>query len=127
MSSVGDLAHSLGRDVRNEARKAMIPLLLGLAAFVAGSAGMGFLTVWAYLALSVAMGPQTASLVIGLGFLSLAAGALLFARWRPSRRSAQNPPEVRAEVPASETPDAVSLVAFTAAFVLARALGDRKR
>ncbi|MCM2561699.1 hypothetical protein M8756_04655 [Lutimaribacter sp. EGI FJ00015] len=125
MSSVGDLAQGLGRVARNQARQAVIPLILGLACLLAGAAGLGFLTVWAYLVLSVALGPETACLLIGLGFLSLAGALLLFARRQPSKRDAPDPPAAQAEVPASDPPDAASLVAFTAAFVLARAIADK--
>lgn len=127
MSIIGDMAHSLGGEIRNDARKVLLRLLLWFVGFLTGVAGFGFLTAWAYLALSMAVGHVSALLLIGLGLLCLAGVFLVISQWRPSKRDAQDPSAIRPEVPAREAPDAGSLFAFTAAFVLARLLSDRTR
>ncbi len=44
MSIVDDIVHSIGRDVRLDARQMLLPVVLALAGFLTGVAGMGFLT-----------------------------------------------------------------------------------
>jgi hypothetical protein len=92
-----------------------------------GIAGLGFLTASAFLALKAALGAPTAALMLGVAFSILPGGILAV-----SRSHAQRPPPAGETAPrlvaeAPPPPDAVPLLAFTAAFVLARYLSGRLR
>ena len=54
----------------------LLPILLALAGGLTGAAGMGFLTAWAYLTPSVAVGNGPAALLTGLGLTMLAVALL---------------------------------------------------
>ncbi|MBL4558263.1 MAG: hypothetical protein JKP98_18060 [Rhodobacteraceae bacterium] len=75
MGLVDDIVHRAARDVRTDVRKMILPGLLVLAAGLSGAAGMGFLTAWAYLALTAAIGHGPAALLIGLGHALLSAAS----------------------------------------------------
>jgi high-affinity Fe2+/Pb2+ permease len=101
--------------------------LLALAGGLTGAAGAAFLTAWAYLTLSSAVGQAAASLLIGLGLTVLAAGLLVLARKRFTKKTASDPPVSQPAAPAIVETDLASQIAFTAAFVLARNLGKGRR
>lgn len=105
----------------------LLPVLLALAGCLTGMAGMGFLTTWAYLTLSVAVGQGPAALLTGLGLTMLAVALLALARRRLSTPDLADPAVKHPKAPANDPAVAVSQIAFTAAFVLARYLGERKQ
>jgi high-affinity Fe2+/Pb2+ permease len=127
MGIVDDVVHSIGRDVRKDAGKLLVPILLALAGGLTGAAGAAFLTAWAYLTLSSAVGQAAASLLIGLGLTVLAAGLLVLARKRFTKKTASDPPVSQPAAPAIVETALASQIAFTAAFVLARNLGKGRR
>jgi hypothetical protein len=115
------------QDAQASARKAMrqgIALTLGC---LIGTAGLGFLTASAFLALKAALGATTAALLVGLTLSISAGGILAVARSRAQRPlpAGWAPPRPAAQAP--HPPDGVPLLAFTAAFVLARYLTGRLR
>lgn len=128
MGIVDHIVHSIGQNVRMDARELLVPILLALAGGLSAAAGMAFLTAWAYLTLSIAVGQGPAALLTGLGLAIVAAGLLFFARNRLTKKTAADPPVSQPVAPVTgcETGFA-SQVAFTAAFVLARYLGEGRR
>jgi len=127
MGIVDDVAHSIGRSVRKDARHLLVPILLALAGGLTGAAGAAFLTVWAYLMLSIAVGQGPASLLIGLGLIILAVGLLAVARYRFTQATQLDPPVTQPDTSAPSDTDLASQIAFTAAFVLARYLKQSRR
>lgn len=127
MDIVDDIVHRISRDVRMDARKMLLPVLLALAGGLTGAAGVGFLTAWAYLALSVAVGYGPAALLTGLGLTVPAVGLLALARNRLSKPDLADPSVKQPKATANDRADVASQIAFTAAFVLARHLGEGKR
>ncbi|MBW0159353.1 phage holin family protein [Sinorhodobacter sp. B57] len=127
MGIVDDILHSVGRNVRRDARRLLLPILLTLVGGLTAAAGVAFLTAWAYLTLSIAVGQGPASLLIGLGLTILAAVLLVFARNRFAKRALTDPPVSQPAAPATGETGLASQIAFTAAFVLARSLGEGRR
>lgn len=127
MGLVDGMVHRAAQAVRTGVRKMVLPGLLALAAALSGAAGIGFLTVWAFLALSAAMGPGPAALLLGLGHVLLSVGLVLLVRRllsNPARHDrATEPPAAHAAAAGDE----LTQLAFAAAFVLARYLGDKGR
>jgi hypothetical protein len=124
---VDDVVHSIGRSVRKGARYLLLPILLALAGGLTGAAGMAFLTAWAYLTLSRAVGQAPASLLVGLGLTILAVGILAVARNRFKQTTQLDPPRTQPETSAPSEAELSSQIAFTAAFVLARHLKQSGR
>lgn len=127
MGIVDDVVHSIGQNVRMDARRLLLPTLLALAGGLTGAAGVAFLTAWAYLTLSNAVGQASASLLIGLGLTFLALVLLVLARSRFTKKILTDPPVSQPAKPATGETDFASRIAFTAAFVLARYLGGGRR
>ena len=127
MGIVDDVVHSIGRSVRKDARHLLVPTLLALAGVLAGAAGVAFLTVWAYLMLSIVVGQASASFLIGLGLTVLAAVFLVLAGNRFTKKTLTDPTVSQPAAPAIVETDLASQIAFTAAFVLARNLGKGRR
>jgi hypothetical protein len=127
MGIVDDIVHSIGRSVRKDARHLLVPILLALAGVLAGAAGVAFLTVSAYLMLSIVVGQASASLLIGLGLTVLAAVFLVLAGNRFTKKTQSDPPVSQPVAPAIGETDLASQIAFTAAFVLARNLGKGRQ
>lgn len=127
MGIVDDIVHSIGQNVRMDARRLLLPTVLALAGGLTGAAGVAFLTAWAYLMLRSAVGQGPASLLIGLGLTILAAVLLVFARNRFAKRALTDPPVSQPAAPATGETGLASQIAFTAAFVLARSLSDGRR
>ncbi|SNT13283.1 phage holin family protein [Antarctobacter heliothermus] len=127
MGIVDDIVHSIGRDVRKDAGKLLLPTLLAVAGGLTAAAGVAFLTAWAYLTLSRAVGQASASLLIGLGLTLLAAALLVLARNRFTKKTLIDPPVSQPAAPATGETDFASQIAFTTAFVLARYLGEGRR
>ena len=127
MGIVDDVAHNIGQNVRTDARRLLLPTVLALAGGLTGAAGVAFLTAWAYLTLSIAVGQASASLLIGFGLTILAAVLLVLARNRFTKKTLTDPPVSQPAAPATGETDFASQIAFTAAFVLARYLGEGKR
>lgn len=101
-------------------------LALSLGCLI-GAVGLGFLTASAFLALETELGAATAALVVGVALLIMAVGVLAMAQRRPLGipPTGATPPRPAAEAP--PPPNPAALVAFTAAFALARYLTDRPR
>ncbi|WP_321363656.1 hypothetical protein [uncultured Celeribacter sp.] len=127
MGIVDDVVHSIGRSVRKDAGELLVPILLALAGVLAGAAGVAFLTAWAYLTLSSAVGQGPASLLIGLGLTILAVGILALARNRLTQTIRLDPPVTQPATSAPSEAEFASQIAFTAAFILARYLKQSKR
>jgi hypothetical protein len=127
MGIVDDVVHSIGRSVRKDARHLLVPTLLALAGVLAGAAGVVFLTVWAYLMLSIVVGQASASFLIGLGLTVLAVGLLAVARNRFTQTKQFDPYVTKPETSAPSETDLASQIAFTAAFVIARNLGKGRQ
>jgi hypothetical protein len=127
MGIVDDVVHSIGRDVRKDAGELLVPILLALAGVLAGAAGVAFLTAWAYLTLSSAVGQGPASLLIGLGLTVLAVGILAVARNRFTQTTQSDPLVAEPQTSAPSEAEFASQIAFTAAFVLARYLKQSRR
>lgn len=126
MGIVDGIARSIGRNVRRDAGRLLLPILLTLAGELTAAAGVAFLTAWAYLTLSLAVGQTPASLLIGLGLTILAAGLLVLARNRFTKKTLTDPSASQPAAPATGETDFASQIAFTAAFVLARNAGNAR-
>lgn len=127
MGIVDDIVHSIGQNVRMDARRLLLPTVLALAGGLTGAAGVAFLTACVYLTLSIAVGQASAALLTGLGLAIVAAGLLVFARNRLTKEAAADRPVSQPAAPATGETDFASQIAFTAAFVLARSLGEGRR
>jgi hypothetical protein len=126
----GSLAAALrgaAQDARANARDAMRQGLAVALGCLIGAVGLGFLTASAFLALEATLGAAAAALAVGIALSILGGGVLALARSRPPGPlpAGGAPPRLAAEAP--PPPDAVPLLAFTAAFVLARYLTGRLR
>lgn len=121
------IAHSIGREVRRDVGKLLVPVLVALIGGLIGTTGAAFLTAWAYLTLSVKLGHGPAALLIGLALTVLAAVLLGLARHRLTKKIAADPPVSQQVAPTTGEADFAAEVAFTAAFVLARYLGEGSR
>jgi predicted lipid-binding transport protein (Tim44 family) len=126
MGILDDMVHSIARNVRMDIRKLLSPVLLALAGGLIGATGIGFLTAWAYLTLSAAVGHGSAALLIGLGYLMLSAGLVFLANRQLAKHDPGDPSRKQPSAQGKEATDAASEIAFTAAFVLARYLGAGK-
>jgi hypothetical protein len=108
--------------------KVLSRLLLGVSGCLTALAGLGFLCASSFLALSPLLGAGWATFVIGAGLIVLA-GVLLALSGRrtskplPKAVPAAPPPSP----PAAEAGETGSIIAFTAAFVLARYLAGDKQ
>ncbi|MDX2485565.1 MAG: hypothetical protein QNK42_18115 [Pseudodonghicola sp.] len=127
MGIVDDIVYSIGREVRMDARKLLLPVLLALACGLTGAAGAAFLTAWAYLTLSMVLGHGPAALLIGLGYALFAVGLVVLTRRQWSTLDQEDPSKKQPGAHGKDATDAASQIAFTAAFVLARYLGEGKR
>jgi high-affinity Fe2+/Pb2+ permease len=110
-----------------DVRKLLLPVLFALAGVLSATAGMAFLTAWAFLVLGSAMGQGPAALLIGFGYVLLSVGLVFLARRllsEPAQDDLSNRPPAACT---KEAGDAVSQIAFASAFVLARYLGENKR
>ncbi len=122
---IKDILHGLEDRSRVRANKMQRRVLLGLSGCLIGLAGLGFLTAAAFLALSTVAGPAWSALITGVVLLILAGGFLALV-CKPL------PNSIPADVQETDTPPAGAdpantgvMIAFTAAFVLARYLnGD---
>jgi hypothetical protein len=92
-----------------------------------GAAGLGFLTAAAFLAIKTAFGATTAALLTGLALSILGAGIMALTKNRPPAPRPSEAAMARPVTPGPHPPDAAPLLAFTAAFVLARYLTGRLR
>ncbi|MBU0643170.1 MAG: phage holin family protein [Alphaproteobacteria bacterium] len=126
------LLHRAERDVKDGARKLLWSALAVVIAGLTAGVGVCFVLLWAYMTLSAEVGPRMASLVMGLGLILCAAVILALsahqARLERTKTPDPQPAPHRAPKPAPSDPDIEtlpSLVAFTAAFVLARYLANR--
>jgi predicted lipid-binding transport protein (Tim44 family) len=127
MRFLDEIVHSIGQDVRMDAREMLLPALLALAGGLTGATGVGFLTAWAYLTLGIAVGHGTAALLIGVVYTLLAGGLIFLARRQLSKHDPEDPSRKQPRAHGKDATDAASQFAFTAAFVLARYLGEGKR
>lgn len=110
------------RDAERRARRLMLITILGVASGVMAIAGIGFITAWAFLTLSVSMGAGLAALLIGLGLFGFAGAVLAFAVRLRSKPAPKLAAEHKSATADPGKPDAVAVIAFTAAFVLGRYL-----
>lgn len=89
-------------------------------------AGLGFVTTWLFMTLSLELGPRWAALLIGLGLIFLAAALLAIAAKDSFKPTPKCAPTIPPETLGTSASDGTAIVAFTAAFVLARYLTKRK-
>lgn len=108
--------------------KVLSRLLLGVSGCLTALAGLGFLCAASFLALGPVLGAGWATFVIGAGLIGLA-GVLLALSGRRSSKSAPKakPNAPPPSAPAAEAAETGSILAFTAAFVLARYLAGDKQ
>lgn len=115
------------RDTKRRARALALKTALAAVGGLVALAGMGFLMAWLFMTLSLEIGPRWAALFIGLGLFGFA-GILLFIAANTGYRP---PPRLTADNRSAgfdaSAPDGSAVVAFTAAFVLARYLTAGKR
>jgi len=119
---LGDTMHGMARD---GVQKLLLLILLGLSAFLIGTAGFGFLIACGFLMLSTAWGAELAALALGLGLTLLAVVLGIWVKrhwWNTARTMAPETDAPAAKTPEDAGRDAASQVAFTAAFVLGRYL-----
>jgi len=116
------------------AGRVLLSVLLVLSAFLIGLAGFGFLLASAVMTLSLAVGPQWAALLFGLGLMLLAVGCLALAKGRRSRPIHAGTDKAPTRVDDTDAApgegadeSSALLMAFTVAFVFARYLDRRKR
>jgi len=93
--------------LRRAARQSALGLAGGLCLLV----GAGFLTVAAWIALSLAAGAAVASLVIGLAYAGLGAVVIAAALYRPERDQAAEPPRTPDPVPGPGMADLIGAFA----------------
>jgi len=114
--------------------KVLSRLLLGVSGCLTALAGLGFLCAASFLALGPVLGAGWATFVIGAGLMVLA-GVLLALSGRRSSNPAPKPvpkpvpaapPPSPSAAEAAEAAETGSIIAFTAAFVLARYLAGEK-
>lgn len=115
------------RDTKRRARALVLKTALGAVSGLVALAGTGFLMAWLFMTLSLEIGPKWAALSIGLGMIGFAGILLVIA----AKSGTRPPPSVtnahRAAGFDAAAPDGSAVVAFTAAFVLARYLTAGKR
>ncbi|WP_417267853.1 phage holin family protein [Celeribacter baekdonensis] len=116
------------RDIKAGARRMLWSAIAIVIAGLIAGAGVCFVLLWAYLTLSVELGPPMAAGVMGVGLI-VSAGVILALSLHEARQDRTDPPSPQpAPEPTAANPETdtlPSLVAFTAAFVLARYLSDR--
>lgn len=119
MDVVDDIVPRLGRDLRRDAGKLLLPVLRAVAGGLTGAAGAAFLTAWAYFTLRVVVGYGPAALSTGLGLTVLAAGLPGRARHRLTKKTAADLPVPQPVAPATAKANFAAKSAFTPAFVFA--------
>lgn len=121
-----DAMRGVEGSARVAAQKVLWRLFLEISVGLIGLAGLGFITASAFLALSAPLGAAWAALLIGLGLLLAAGGCVAIVKKPMPKQHLANAPNAP-PIPSGTKPAGVAAtVAFTAAFVLARYLGDDK-
>ena len=113
----------VARDAKVGARRLLLAILLGLTGCFIAIVGFGFLMAWAFMTLSMALDPRSAALLMGLACFIVAGGVfgvLLYKQ--PPKSAATEAPKAPPDTSGTETSEAASIAAFTAAFVLGRYL-----
>lgn len=113
--------------VRDGAHKVLWQVLLGLSGYLIAVAGVGFLIIAAYLALSASLGVGPAALLIGIGLVLVGGAILALANRRPAKPVPEDEKKPPPTVSGADAANAGSMLAFTAAFVLGRYLTGDKR
>ena len=106
--------------------KSALALVLEISVGLIGLAGLGFITASAFLALSALLGAAVAAFLTGLGLLLAAGARVAIVKKSWSKQYLANPPKAPPIPSATDPSNVAATVAFTAAFVLARYLGDDK-
>ncbi|MCZ4354572.1 hypothetical protein O4H61_18810 [Roseovarius aestuarii] len=101
-------------------------MFLEISVGLIGLAGFAFITASAFLALSASLGAALAALLTGLGLLLAAGGCVAIVKKPWSKQHLANAPNAPPIPSATDPSNVAATVAFTAAFVLARYLGDDK-
>jgi FtsH-binding integral membrane protein len=114
-----DVQGTVQDSVRGGAHQVLRRTLLTLSGGLIGFAGFGFVAASAYLGLSTVLGAAWAALLVGFGLILLAGVLVLLAAARPPKPVPSQAPKPPQGVSEGDVP---ALVAFTAAFVLARYL-----
>lgn len=123
------MLHKAAHDTKGAVHLAFWFIKLVQAGFLIGAAGVGFVAYWAFLTLGHAVGPSGAALLLGLVLMGCSAVGmgLLVRGSRPAKVVPPAPPtEQPDDEPATSPENLPALIAFTAAFVLARYMADRK-
>jgi hypothetical protein len=122
----------MARDAGEAARGFLWRGAPAVAEGLIGLVGTGFVVFAGYAALRPVTGPALAALATGAVLIALAvvlarlSGHLDTSR-RPGEAGAQNPVQPSASATPPQPQDAVTMAAFTAAFVLGRWLADNRR
>ncbi|MFT6447227.1 hypothetical protein [Pseudophaeobacter arcticus] len=121
-----DAMRGVEGSARDAAQKVLWRLFLEISVGLIGLAGFGFITASAFLALSASLGAAWAALSTGLGLLLAAGGCVAIVKKPWSKQHLANAPNAPPIPTATDPAGVAATVAFTAAFVLARYLGDDK-
>lgn len=121
-----DAMRGVEGSARVAAQKVLWRLFLEISVGLIGLAGLGFITASAFLALSASLGAALAALLTGLGLLLAAGGCVAILKKPWSKQQVANAPKAPPIPSATDPTGVAATVAFTAAFVLARYLGDDK-
>ncbi|SMY09115.1 hypothetical protein [Flavimaricola marinus] len=120
-----DLTQALEDGARVALRDVLARLMLATLGVLMVIAGVGFCIAAGFIALSDALGPIWASVLLGAGSLIVGALLLAFANRRAgSREPVAPPPPKEAE---QHPVDPATLAVFTAAFVAGRYVAGKKR
>lgn len=111
---------------RDVAQKVLWRLFLEISVGLIGLAGLGFITASGFLALSASLGAALAAFLTGLGLLLAAGGCVAIVKKSWLKQYPANPPKAPPIPSATDPTGVAATVAFTAAFVLGRYLGDDK-
>lgn len=121
-----DAMRGLEGSARVAAQKVLWRLFLEISVGLIGLAGLGFITASAFLALSAVLGATLAALLTGIGLLFAAGGCVAIIKKPMPKQHLANAPNAPPIPSATDHTGVAATVAFTAAFVLARYLGDDK-
>ena len=121
-----DAMRGVEGSARDAAQNLLWRLFLTVSVGLIGLGGFGFITASAFLALSASLGAAWAALSTGLGLLLAAGGCVAIVKKPMPKPHLANAPNAPSIPSATDPAGVATTVAFTAAFVLARYLGNDK-
>lgn len=121
------LRQTAARDTKLRVRKLVWTIAMGVMSCLIALGGIGFLTTWLFMTLSLEMGSRWAALLIGLILIFLAAIMLAVAAKVSFKPTVKVAPKNQHETSDTSASDGTAMIAFTAAYVLSRYLTGGKR